>query len=147
MQVKTLLNFVTDYKSFVFTKVWKVDSDCQNDVPSYFAVEVASRKNSQGVCPECGRKYPTYDTADEPRWFEFVPLWKIPVWFAYRMRRVTCPVHGVVTEQVPWGGAGEEQIYFPEEPGEPGGKAGSQVEGTVGLQPTNDPGIPDEGRV
>jgi hypothetical protein len=42
------------------------------------------------------------DTAQEPRWFEFVPLWNIAVWFAYRMRRVTCPEHGVVVEGVPW---------------------------------------------
>jgi len=99
MQLKTILNSVTDYKSFVFTKIWQAD---ENSDSRWIGAEIVPRKNSPGVCPACGRRCPTYETAELPRWFEFVPLWNIPVWFAYRMRRVTCSEHGVVTEQVPW---------------------------------------------
>jgi len=99
MQVETILNFVTDYKSFVFSNVY-FDSP-ENESPRLVA-ELVPRKNSQGICPECKRRCPTYDTSPTPRFFEFVPLWNIAFFFAYRMRRVTCPEHGVVTEEVPW---------------------------------------------
>ena len=103
MLLKTILNSVTDYKSFVFTKVSFTIFD-RDDVPTKSLVaEIKPRKNSPGICSECSRKCPTYDTAADYRWFEFVPLWKIPVWFIYRMRRVTCPDHGVIVAQVPWG--------------------------------------------
>jgi transposase len=103
MLLQTILNSVTDYKSFVFKKVHE-DSFSENGTPTKCLVaELVPRKNSQGVCPECHRKCPTYDTAQQHRWFEFIPLWNIPFWFAYQMRRVTCPAHGIVTEKVPWG--------------------------------------------
>jgi hypothetical protein len=99
MLLKTLLNFTTNYKSFRFGKV----SFEEKGTPHQHIVAVIHhRKNSRGICPECGRSCPTYDTAQEPRRWEFVPLWNIPVFFAYRQRRVTCPEHGVITEQVPW---------------------------------------------
>ena len=103
MQLKTILNFVTDYKSFVFKNVWKSEPDGEDAATHYIVAELEPRKNSPGLCPECGCKCPTYETAHEHRWFEFVPIWKIPVWLVYRMRRVTCQEHGVVTEKVPWG--------------------------------------------
>jgi len=96
MQLKTLLNFVTDYKSFVVKKIRFDEATPQIEV----AIE--PRKNSQGLCPKCGRKCPTYDTATTPRRFEFIPLWAIPVYFLYRMRRIECKTHGVKTEKVPW---------------------------------------------
>jgi transposase len=34
--------------------------------------------------------------------FEFVPLWNIPVFFVYLMRRVDCRRCGVRVESVPW---------------------------------------------
>ena len=99
MQVETILNFVTDYKSFVFSNVY-FDTN-ENESPRLIA-EIVPRKNSPGICPECKRRCPTYDTGDTPRFFEFVPLWNIAIFFAYPMRRVSCPEHGVVTEEVPW---------------------------------------------
>jgi len=99
MLLHTVLNFVTDYKSFVFSNVYfdphDGDSKC-------LVVEIVPRKNSQGICPECKRRCPTYDTAATPRLFEFVPLWNIAFYFSYHMRRVSCPEHGVITEEVPW---------------------------------------------
>ena len=61
------------------------------------------RKNSKAICSVCGKPCPTYDTAQTHRRFEFVPLWNIPVYFDYKMRRVSCPERGVIVEAVPWG--------------------------------------------
>jgi len=44
----------------------------------------------------------TYDTASDPRLFEFIGMWGFAVFFIYRMRRVNCPHCGVVVEDVPW---------------------------------------------
>ncbi len=98
MQLKTILNRVTRYKSFVFGKVtWLEDS-----VVSAVEVEIIPRRNGLRVCSGCGRVGPGYDTMPEPRRFEFVPLWGIMVYFVYHMRRVDCPECGVRVEQVPW---------------------------------------------
>ena len=99
MQLKTLLNFVTDYKSFVFKTVEM--SENSKSKPQITATLVP-RKGSRGVCPRCDCKCPTYDTAPAPRLFEFIAIYNIAVFFAYRMRRVTCSEHGVITEKVPW---------------------------------------------
>ena len=56
----------------------------------------------QPRCSGCGRRGPQYDTLS-PRWFEFVPLWGLRVFFLYRMRRVACArCGGVRVERVPW---------------------------------------------
>jgi len=103
MLVKTLLKAVTNYKSHVCKKVRLENGTQENETaPRRIVAEFAPRKNSQGVCPECGQKCPTYDTLRTPRWCEYVPLWNIPVWFVYKMRRVSCPTHGIITEKVPW---------------------------------------------
>ncbi len=38
----------------------------------------------------------------KPRRFAFIPLWNIPVYLEYTMRRVNCPDCGVKVEEVPW---------------------------------------------
>jgi transposase len=100
MLLKTILNSVTNYKSFHFGKVSFPEKGNETQL---IDVEIFPRKNSQATCSECGKKCPTYDTARTHRRFEFVPLWNIPVFFLYKMRRVTCPSHGVIIEGVPWG--------------------------------------------
>ena len=100
MQLTTILNSVTDYKSFRFEKI---AFDKKGDPDQRIVVEIVPRKNGKAVCSECGKKCPTYDTSKTARRFEFVSLWAIPVEFLYKMRRVTCPEHGVIVEGVPWG--------------------------------------------
>lgn len=100
MQLKTILNSVTNYKSFRFGKI---SFEKKGEPDQHIGVEIHPRKNGKAICSECGRKCPTYDTAREPRRFGFVSLWAIPVYFLYKMRRVTCPKHGVIVEEVPWG--------------------------------------------
>ena len=98
MQLKTILNRVTSYKSFVFGRVTWVE----NSESPAIEVEILPRRNGLRICSGCQRVCPGYDTMPEPRRFEFVPLWGIMVYFVYRMRRVECPVCGIKVERVPW---------------------------------------------
>lgn len=98
MQLKTILNRVTRYKSFVFGKVtWLEDAAFP-----VIEVEIVPRRNGLRVCSGCDRVRPGYDTMPEPRRFEFVPLWGITVYFVYQMRRVQCPACGIKVERIPW---------------------------------------------
>lgn len=97
MQLKTILNRVENFQSFVYTDVKWAEHKKQ------LAIEVTIKphKSSRPVCSGCGKKRPGYDHRD-PRKFEFVPLWGILVFFVYTMRRVDCPQCGVKIESVPW---------------------------------------------
>lgn len=97
MQLKTILNRVQKFKSFVYGNVVWLDSG-QNLA---LLVQVIARANSQPICSGCGCPGPGYDTL-ELRRFEFVPLWNMAVFFAYALRRVNCQRCGVKVETVPW---------------------------------------------
>lgn len=97
MQLKTILNRVEPFKSFVYGKVqWVEDAE-----RLAIEAEVHARKNGRPICAGCGQPGPGYDRLPERR-FEFVPLWGIAVYFVYAMRRVNCPTCGVTVERVPW---------------------------------------------
>ena len=97
MLLKTILNHVEPFKSFVYGKArWVEDAG-----RSAIEVEVEARKNGRAICSGCGRAGPGYDRLSKRR-FEFVPLWGMPVYFVYAMRRVDCPDCGVTVERVPW---------------------------------------------
>lgn len=98
MHIKTILNRVQWHQSFVYGNIrWK--QSAQED--PVLEVEVRPRKNSRPVCSGCGRRCPGYDTLST-RLFEFVPLWGIPAFFLYAMRRVDCDRCGILVEAVPW---------------------------------------------
>jgi transposase len=65
-------------------------------------VEIEPRANGRPICSGCGEPRPTYDHMPQPRRFAHVPLWGIPVYWIYTMRRVDCPQCGVKVERVPW---------------------------------------------
>jgi transposase len=96
MQVKAILNRVEKQPLFVYQSVRFVEG-------SRLEVEVVvrPRTNSRPRCSGCGQVGPGYDTQGLRR-FEFVPLWGIPVFFVYAMRRVQCRRCGVRVEAVPW---------------------------------------------
>jgi transposase len=96
MHIKTILNQITDYKSFVFEKVRWGDKD------RTIEVEIPPRANGVITCSGCGRACSCYDTSPNTRRFEFIPVWGIMVYFLYRMRRVNCPMCNVKVESVPW---------------------------------------------
>jgi transposase len=99
MRVSTILNAIAKYKSFVYCSVkWS-----KRDNEKALLVRVEPRKNSKPICSGCGCKGRVHDRNKQPREFQFVPLWGIPVFFVYRMRRVDCSkCRAVIVEQVPW---------------------------------------------
>jgi len=65
-------------------------------------IDVLPRKNGLPVCSSCLHTGTVYDHLTDIRQFQFVPIWNMPVYFHYRMRRVDCTTCGVKVEQVPW---------------------------------------------
>ena len=97
MQLKTILNRVQKFKSFVYGNIVWLDSDKNLEL----LIEIVARANSKPICSGCGNPGPGYDTLP-PRMFEFVPLWNIAVFFVCALRRVNCKRCGVKVEKVPW---------------------------------------------
>src|SRR5215213_6343993 len=97
MRIQTILNRVEKFKSFVYGQARLVERD---GGPA-LVVRVLPRKNGRPFCSGCGRPARPYDRLEE-RHFEFVPVWGILVFLAYRMRRVDCKRCGVTVEIVPW---------------------------------------------
>ncbi len=97
MRLQTILNRVEKFKSFTYGAAHFEEQD---GGPALI-VQVLPRKNSLPYCSGCLRRGRPYDHLKERR-FEFVPLWGILVFLAYRMRRVDCPRCGVTVEMVPW---------------------------------------------
>ena len=97
MQLKTILNRVEPFKSFVYGKARWVEGETRPTLE----VELHARKNGRAICSGCGRPGPGYDRLSMRR-FQFVPLWGIAVCFVYARRRVDCPTCGVTVERVPW---------------------------------------------
>jgi transposase len=97
MRIQTILNRVEKFKSFVYGEVALEE---RIDGPALI-VQMVPRKNGRVFCSGCGLPGPTYDRLVERR-FEFVPLWGLLVFLAYRMRRVDCKRCGVTVEMVPW---------------------------------------------
>lgn len=94
MQLKTILNRIERHSSFVYG-----DPTIEGNVLLF---PIRPRANGRPVCSGCNKLCGTYDTAREPRRFQFIPLWGIVVFFLYAMRRVNCPSCGVKVESVPW---------------------------------------------
>jgi transposase len=97
MRIQTILNRVEKFKSFVYGAARLEEQD---DGPAV-VVRVRPRKNGRPRCSGCGRPGPVYDRLEDRR-FEFVPVWGVLVFLAYRMRRVNCRRCGVTVEMVPW---------------------------------------------
>ena len=96
MQVKTILNYTTKFKRFVFEDI-HLDKN-RNEL----VIRIAPRKNSKPRCSICQSSGGVYDHLSERRFF-LPPIWGIAVILAYKMRRVNCRRCGkVVVEDVPW---------------------------------------------
>ncbi|MCK4509845.1 MAG: ISL3 family transposase, partial [Desulfuromonadales bacterium] len=98
MLIKTLLNKVERFKSFVYdtAQVMLIDG------AEALVIDIVPRRNSRPVCPECNKKQSVYDRQPQ-RLFEYMPIWAFKVYFRYAPRRVNCPVCGVKVEALPWG--------------------------------------------
>ena len=76
MQLKTILNHVEPYKSFVYKKIRWSDPQSQTAIE----ILIEPRANGHAICSQCGDRAPGYDRLPA-RQFEFVPLWQIAVYF------------------------------------------------------------------
>ena len=97
MRLQTILNSCQKFKSFVYENEKLIESGGDKII----RIKIVPRKNSKAICSECLKPASGYDHLPE-REFEFVPLWGIPVIFAYRMRRINCIDCGIKVESVPW---------------------------------------------
>ncbi len=97
MQIKTILNRVQKFKSFVYGAVRWVEGAPEPTLE----VELIPRSNSRAQCSGCSRRRAGYDRLAERR-FEFIPLWGNKVFFVYAPRRVDCPTCGIRVERMPW---------------------------------------------
>jgi len=98
MRIRTLLNKLEYLKSFVYEKEF-LEKKGQQEV---LIIKIVPRKNGRAICSVCGDEWGLYDHKASPRDFEFVPLWGLPTYFRYTLRRVNCPDCGVRIERVPW---------------------------------------------
>ena len=98
MRIQTIFNRVLHFKSFVVREAKFEEHSTGNGA---ILLQIESRKNGLIHCSGCGKPRRFYDHLSERR-FEFVPLWGIAVFLAYRMRRVNCERCGVKVEMVPW---------------------------------------------
>jgi transposase len=106
MLIKTLLNKVERFKSFVYGSICVMLVDGVEAL----VIDMEPRRNSGPICPECGQRCTVYDR-QPPRLFEYLPVWSFKAYFRYAPRRVKCPVHGVKVEALPWG-YGKERMTF-----------------------------------
>ena len=97
MQLKTILNRIQNFKSFVYGTICWVEDAKEPTIEA----QLLPRANSRPVCTECRRKGPGYDRLPMRR-FEFIPMWGIKVFFLYAPRRVDCPTCGIRVEWMPW---------------------------------------------
>lgn len=104
MHLKTILNRVQNFKSFVYGAVRWVEDASEPTIEA----ELRPRSNGRAICSGCQRRRPGYDRLPVRR-FEFIPMWGIKVFFVYAPRRVDCPRCGVRVEQMPWV-AGKHQL-------------------------------------
>lgn len=97
MHLRTILNRHHKQPGFIYEQERIVTKDSVDSI----VVPVRPRKGNKAICSGCGKAYSAYDTLAS-RYFEFVPFWRMRVFFEYAMRRVDCPTCGVTVEMVPW---------------------------------------------
>jgi transposase len=97
MHIESILRRLQPQPGFVYDHVEWAGSASRPRIH----VHLRPRKGASGVCSKCMQRRRGYDVLGT-RFFAFVPLWAVPVWFVYAMRRVDCRRCGVTVEAVPW---------------------------------------------
>jgi len=97
MRIKHILNQIQKQPGFVYVRTSWVERGGRRAL----RVELRPRAVGRAACSGCGRRCRGYDRMAE-REYAFVPLWNLPVVFAYAPRRVECGECGVRVEAVPW---------------------------------------------
>src|SRR3990170_5526249 len=96
-KVKTLLNRTQPIPGFCYTDVRLVEGPGEPEL----WVQIKAHAQRPGRCSICERPAPTYDHLDRRDWRHVAP-WRLATTFFYAPRRVSCAVHGVRVEAMPW---------------------------------------------
>jgi transposase len=94
MLMKTILNRLQRFKSFVFSKIYF-------NLQGELNIEIVPRRNGKPICSRCGVTGSCYDHYPQRR-HEFVPFMGIRTFFVYSPRRVNCSLCGPTIERLPW---------------------------------------------
>lgn len=97
MLIKTVLNKVEHFKSFVFGKARFVTVNGFEAL----VIDIKPRRNGKPECSQCGRRCRVHDLLPE-RLFEYIPFLAFKFFFRYSPRRVKCPACGIKVEAMPW---------------------------------------------
>jgi len=97
LELKTVLNAVQHFAGFVYRDVRLARAGRARRIEA----RLEPHAGVPARCSRCAKPCPGYDHLPE-RWWRFIPLWGLAVWFVYAPRRVACPAHGVVEEAIPW---------------------------------------------
>ncbi|WLP88743.1 ISL3 family transposase [Gordonia sp. NB41Y] len=65
-------------------------------------VTVRAHAQTRSRCPRCHKRCPGYDQSNQPRRWRHLDLGGWRCYLQASVRRVRCPEHGVLTEEVPW---------------------------------------------
>lgn len=106
MLIKTLLNRLYKFKSFVYEDV-RI-----NEFNDTVEVTVVPRLNSRAICSICEHRCSGCYDRRSPCLYEFVPIWGMRVFLKYSPRRVDCKTCGVKIEKVPWSD-GKNKLTIP----------------------------------
>lgn len=74
-------------------------------------VKVRPYARQQHRCSECGRRCPTYDRAKSARRWRAMDLGSAKCFLEYRMERISCPEHAIISCKVPWARNGSWFTY------------------------------------
>jgi transposase len=80
---------------------WTVSQVELNTEAEEVLIHVAHPRGTKFCCPECDRRLPCYDHAEERRW-RHLDSCQFQTILVARTPRVKCPEHGVKTVSVPW---------------------------------------------
>ena len=97
VKVKTLLNRTQPIPGFRYADVRLVEGPGGPEL----AVEIEAHAQRPGLCSICELPAPTYDHLDRRSWRHVAP-WRLATTFFCTPRRVSCAVHGVRVESLPW---------------------------------------------
>lgn len=97
VNLKTILNYAQPIPGFVYEQIEFLNEG------EKARIDVGIRPHSQrhAKCSKCLEDCPCYDHLPGRSWHH-VPLWSIVCHFHYAARRVNCPTHGIIVEQMPW---------------------------------------------
>ncbi len=91
---------IVEDTKFIEVKSKRHDEDYISNI---IKMHVRPYKNTQCLCPKCRKRCPVYDhKAKHETYIRANNLNGVPIYLCYKATRIQCPIHGVLTEYLPW---------------------------------------------